>query len=80
MGTWRILHPQRIFHATCAISVHGSVWQASLEPRPSSPELSALSIEQPRTCNIIRKNLEGKGEVRMQQLAEESEMTTNKQK
>ena len=38
-------------HATVAISVHYSVSQASLEPGPSGPELSALSREASFTDN-----------------------------
>ena len=35
-------HPRRILYAPGIISIHGGVSQASLEPGPSGPELSAL--------------------------------------
>ena len=55
METWRTLHPRRILHAAGAISVHDGVSQASLEPRQSGPELSALPTGQPRSLCIVRK-------------------------
>ena len=41
IGTWRTLHPRWIFHAQAPLAYMALFRRASLEPRPSGPELSA---------------------------------------
>ena len=43
-GNLKDIAPLRILHAPDAVSVHGGFRQASLEPKPSRPELKTLPI------------------------------------
>ena len=58
MGIWRTLLARRILHASDAISVHGNVSQANLEPGPCGLELGALPTRQSRPQASLRTNIE----------------------
>ena len=47
-GNLKDIAPTMVLHASCAISGHNDVSQASLEPGLSGPELSTLPIGQHR--------------------------------